>query len=104
MNETQQDLIQAQQKAETTTSEIIFNNPEQVAVSTLARLLKTDEKLIRLKQTRKTQGRFVYWWKPKSKDKNYMVVVNRPYWLSFYAKDQKKTAWVVVAAYETSCD
>lgn len=33
----------------------------------------------------------------------YMVVVSRPYWLSYYAKDRKRVAWVVLAAYESSC-
>jgi hypothetical protein len=28
-----------------------------------------------------------------------MVVVNRPYWLSSYAKNPAKTIWVVSAAY-----
>ena len=54
-------------------------------------------------QTRKAQGRFVYQWRPKAKRVSYMVVVNRPYWLSFYAKDTKRVAWVVTAAYKSSC-
>jgi hypothetical protein len=32
-----------------------------------------------------------------------MVVVSRPYWLSFHAKDPKRVAWIVAAAYESSC-
>ena len=104
VSETEQDFIQAQQKAEANLSTTSFENPEQVAANTLARILKTDEKTIKLKQTSKAQGRFIYWWKPKAEEKNYMVVVSRPYWLSFYAKDPKKVAWVVAAAYETSCE
>ncbi len=104
VSETDQNFIQPQQKAEDDSSATNFNNPEQIAVKTLARILKTDEKTIRLRQTRKAQGRFVYWWKPKAKEKNYMVVVSRPYWLSFYAKDPEKVAWIVAAAYETSCE
>ncbi len=102
--EADRDLIQAQQKAEIDLSGTSFDNPEQVAINTLAGILKTDEKLIKLKQTRKAQGRFVYWWKPKTKKEKYMVVVSRPYWLSYYAKDPKKVAWVVTAGYETTCD
>ena len=104
VRETDQDIIQSQREAEVDSSGASFNSPEQVAVSTLAKVLKTDGKLIKLKQTRKAQGRFVYWWKPKTKEEHYMVVVSRPYWLSFYAKDPKKVAWVVTAAYETTCD
>jgi hypothetical protein len=32
-----------------------------------------------------------------------MVVVSRPFLLSFYAKDPKRVAWVVIAAYDSSC-
>lgn len=32
-----------------------------------------------------------------------MVVVSRPYWLSYYAKDPKRVSWVVLAAYESGC-
>ena len=104
VNETDQDLIQIQQGAEADSNGTSFNNPEQVAVSTFAKVLKTDEKLIKLKRTRQAQGRFVYWWKPKTKEEHYMIVVSRPYWLSFYAKDPKKVAWVITAAYKTTCD
>lgn len=105
VSETEKDFIQVQQKAEIAPSQSNFNSPQQVAASTLAQLLNVNEKLIAegLKQKRKAQGRFVYTWKPPTKDENYMVVVSRPYWLSFYAKDSKKTTWVVIAAYEISC-
>ena len=42
-------------------------------------------------------------WRPETKKASYMVVVSRPYWLSFYAKDRQKVAWVLAAAYESSC-
>jgi hypothetical protein len=46
----------------------------------------------------------VLWMDPGiSKKESYMIVVSRPYWLSFYSKDTKKVAWVVVGAYESSC-
>jgi hypothetical protein len=32
-----------------------------------------------------------------------MVAVSRPYWLSFYSTGPKRVAWVVTAAYESSC-
>jgi hypothetical protein len=32
-----------------------------------------------------------------------MVVVSRPYWLSFYAHDPSRVAWIAVIAYESSC-
>jgi len=98
------DLIKAQQSAETDQREWAFNDPRRVASGALARLLKIDERSITgMIQTRKAQGRSVYQWRPKAKRTSYMVVVSRPYWLSFYAKDAKKVAWVVTAAYKSSC-
>jgi len=32
-----------------------------------------------------------------------MVVVSRPYFLSFYAKDPNRVAWVLIGAFETFC-
>jgi hypothetical protein len=32
-----------------------------------------------------------------------MVVVSRPYMLSFYAKNPKRVAWVLIGAYKMSC-
>jgi hypothetical protein len=34
----------------------------------------------------------------------YMVVVSRPYLLAFYAHEPKRVAWVVAAAYVSSCE
>ena len=97
-------LIKAQQSAETDQRDWAFSDPQRVASDALASLLKIDEQSITgMIQTRKAQGRFVYQWSPKAKQASYMVVVSRPYWLSFYAKDTKKVAWVVIAAYESSC-
>jgi hypothetical protein len=98
------DLIKAQQSAETGQREWAFSDPQRVASDALARLLKINEQAITgMIQTRKAQGRFVYQWRPKAKRVSYMVVVSRPYWLSFYTKDTKRLAWVVTAAYESSC-
>lgn len=97
-------LLKAQQAAEQVGGEWAFAEPRRVASDSLARLLKVDENTITgLRQTRKAQGRFVYEWRPKAKGASYMVVVSRPYWLSFYAKDPQRVAWTVIAAYESSC-
>src|SRR5215470_625978 len=89
------DLIKAQQSAETSQREWAFSDPQRVASDALARHLKINEQSITgMIQTRKAQGRFVYQWRPKAKRVSYMIVVSRPYWLSFYAKDTKKIAWV----------
>ena len=95
--------IKAQERADLGPEAWAFEDPRRVASEGLAQLLKlSDSSTIQLKETRQAQGRLVYWWKPKGK-KGYMVVVSRPYLLSFYAKDPKRVAWVVAAAYETFC-
>lgn len=95
------DLIGLQQKAESGEREWSFNNPQRVAVEALARLSKTNEiSITNIKQLRQTQGSFDYKWRDKKQKTDYVIVVNRPYWLSFYAKDPKKVAWVVFAAYK----
>ena len=98
------DIIQFQKRADDGEREWSFDDPLRVASDGLARLLKIDEKSITgIKETRSAQGRIVYQWRPDQKGTTYMVVASRPYLLSFYAKDNKKVAWVVIAAYESSC-
>jgi hypothetical protein len=98
------DLIQAQQKADLSQNDLMFDDPQSVASDAIARFAKTDAKSITgLNERRKAQGRIVYEWKPSGKAETYTMVVSRPYWLSFYAKNPKRVAWVVVAAYVSSC-
>ncbi len=95
------DLIELQQKAESGEREWSFNNPQRVAVEAFARLSKTNEKSITgINQLRQSQGSFDYRWRDKKQKTDYVIVVNRPCWLSFYAKDPKKVAWVVFAGYK----
>jgi hypothetical protein len=96
-------LLKAQRDAEMTQAEWLFTDPQRVATSGLATRLSVAEDSIKLNQTRATQGRFVYEWRPPGKKQVYMIVVSRPYWMSSYAKDAKRVAWVVLAAYESSC-
>jgi hypothetical protein len=96
--------IEAQRQAELGQREWAFDDPQRVASDALARLLKIAENSITgINGTRQTQGRIVYEWSPAGKRVSRMVVVSRPYWLSFYSKDAKRVAWVVIAAYESSC-
>ncbi|HYV09761.1 MAG TPA: hypothetical protein VE980_02535 [Pyrinomonadaceae bacterium] len=96
--------IKAQERADLGQEEWAFSDPERVATEGLARLLKlTNPSTIKLQQTSRTQGRIIYWSLPKNKTRRYMVVVSRPYLLSFYAKDPKRVAWVLAGAYETFC-
>lgn len=98
------ELLAAQRRAEEGESAWAFEDPRRVAADALAKLAKLDEKaLANLRETRREAGRVVFRLIRGEGEKSYMVVVNRPYLLSFYAKDPKRVAWVVAAAYETSC-
>ena len=97
--------LAAQQQAERGQSEWPFTDPQRVASDALARFLNIESTTITdVRQIRKSQGRVLYEWKPKEKRETYLVVASRPYWLSFSAKDPQRVAWVVIAAYESSCD
>ncbi len=97
--------IAAQRQAEAGPRAWSFDDPIRVASDALIGLLKLDPgTAITMAQARKSPGRISYEWKPAGKKDSYTVVVNRPYWLSFYAKDPQKVAWVVMAAYESSCE
>jgi hypothetical protein len=96
--------VEAQKKGESGEQAWSFTDPKRVATETLARLLDREDKSIAgITQTRQAQGRTVYRWQHPDNDKSYMIVVSRPYWLSFYAEDPRKVAWVVIATYESSC-
>ncbi|SRR5712664_3544412 len=98
------DEIELQRKAEAGDRVWAFDDPQRVAIDQLARESKVDQSLIRgLKQIRKAQGRIVYEWKPEKASVSYMVVVSRPYVLSFYARDPKRVSWVAMAAFRIGC-
>jgi hypothetical protein len=100
-----QNMIESQRKAELGQAPWAFDDPHRVATETLAQLLKVPENSFQdVEQTRKAQGRYVFQWRPKGNSRSYMIVVSRPYWLSFYSNDPAKVAWVALAAYESSCD
>lgn len=97
------EMVLAQEKADRGENEWTFTNPKRVAGSGLAQLLTVDENSIKLKLKRRAQGRFVYEWRPKKEGDYYVVVVNRPYLLSFYAKNPNRVTWFLRAAYEAGC-
>ncbi|MGC1462395.1 MAG: hypothetical protein WA802_09350 [Terracidiphilus sp.] len=98
-------LIHDQQQADLGTRAWVFDDPRRVASDALIRLAKLQvQGPLSLKETRRAQGRLVYEWRKTPKSFPMMVIVSRPFLLSFYAKDPNHVAWVVVAAYELSCN
>jgi hypothetical protein len=99
------DLIKTQEHADLGQSDWVFDDPKRVATDAIAQFIGRDSgSIAELTQKRKGRGRAVYEWKPaENKQEAYMVVVSRPYWLSFYSRDPARVAWVVIAAYVSSC-
>jgi len=96
--------LQWQQEADSGKRDWAFYDPQRVASDTLTTLTKIDSaSLTNMRLTHETQGRKVYEWKAAGKRETYMVVVSRPYWLSFHSHDPKRVAWTAIAAYESSC-
>jgi hypothetical protein len=98
-------LIDDQRGAEAGQRAWAFDDPQRVALESLAGFVGIDTAAIKhMKQTQEGPGRFIYLWKSPGKDPSwYKLVVGRPYWLSFYSKDPKRVAWVVEVAYRASC-
>jgi len=98
------DLIKAQERADTGEEVWAFSDPKRVGASGLAKLLNIDEKSIKLRLTQRGQGRFAYEWQPKKNGNLYLVIVNRPYILKFFARDPNQVAWVMRTAYSAGCN
>jgi len=97
-------LLNWQRKADAEGSDWLFSDPRRAASETLSSLVGVDEASLQtMKMTHEAQGRKVYEWKPEGKQQSYMIVVSRPYWLSFYSRDPSRVAWVPIGAYESSC-
>jgi hypothetical protein len=104
LRSTGNDSIAAQEGADAGPRAWAFDDPARVAAAALTDTLKLEPGAsLNMSQAKKGAGRLVYEWKPAGKKESYMVVLSRPYWLSFYAKDPKKVAWVVMAAYDSTC-
>jgi hypothetical protein len=99
-----QNIIEHQKRAENGEREWSFDDPHRVASEGLREVWEEKIKEIGpLRETRRAPGRIVYDWRPKKNGPSFMVVVSRPYLLSFYAKDKQRIPWVLAAAYKYSC-
>jgi hypothetical protein len=94
-------LLEFQRRAESGERAWAFDEPRRVACDSLAKFARVEGiPTARLKQLRKAPGRVVYTWRSGRGPVSYLVVVSRPYWLSFYARNPGRVAWVAIAAYE----
>jgi len=98
------ELLRWQEEADSGKRDWVFDDPRRVASDVLATVAKINAaSLTNIKLAREAQGRKVYKWQPPGSPDTYMVVVSRPYWLSFYSHDPKRVAWAPLAAYKSSC-
>jgi hypothetical protein len=96
--------MSAQNRAEQNGQESAFKDPRGVAEDFLIKTAGIDRMAVTaLKEERSAPGRVVYKLRHRVDKTTYIVVVSRPYWLSFYSRDSARVAWVVIAAYKIPC-
>jgi hypothetical protein len=98
-DETTERAIAEQRLAESGTQAWAFNEPQRVALQSLKPFYKDLTPVLR--NVEKTPVRQVFRW--RNGKKSTVVVVTRPYWLSFYATSDS-VAWVTTTIKETDCD
>jgi hypothetical protein len=96
------ELIRQQREAESGRRAWSFTEPARVANENLRDWVGADARLV-LRRVRTAPGRMVFKGTVAGKKNEYMVVVSRPYWLSFEAVKRSRVAWVAIAAYEIGC-
>jgi hypothetical protein len=92
-----QQVIEEQRKADTGEAAWAFNDPQRVAVESLKPFYP---EVPILKRVKNTSARQVFWW--KKGNHRIVVVVTRPYWLSFYASSDA-VAWVSTTIKKAGC-
>lgn len=94
-----QEAIAEQSRADRGEADWAFSDPERVAVESLKPLYPGQVPVLRI--MKKTSARQVFRW--KNGKKRVLVVVSRPYWLSFFAASGSM-AWVTTMVKEAECD
>ncbi len=98
-------LLQAQSAADRDQAQWRFNDPRRAAATFLAEQVGGMQAAMRgIRNIHSARGRVVYRWSARGRRRSIVVVMSRPYWLSFYARDPKQVAWVVLASWEKECD
>jgi hypothetical protein len=92
-------VLESQKKAEDGSRSWAFDDPKRVALDIIEKDMHgkvADPSQVR--ETAKRIGSVEYKLKLAGKGEEYLITVSRPYWLSFYARDPKRVAWVVIYA------
>lgn len=83
------DLLNEQRAADDGSRAWAFDDPLRVASERVPG--------VKLRRTHRRRGRQTF------EGAGRVVIVSRPYWLSFFAANRKRVAWVVLAVHETGC-
>jgi hypothetical protein len=94
-----EEAIAEQKKADSGEAAWAFTEPQRVAVDSLKTVYPGQVPVLR--SVKKTPARQVFRW--KNGKNQVVVVVTRPYWLSFYAAS-RSVAWVSTMIKEAGCD
>jgi len=92
-------VIAEQRKADNGEAAWAFSDPQRVAIDSLKPYYPNQVPVLRT--VKKTPTRQVFRW--KNGQNQIVVVVTRPYWLSFYAAS-RSVAWVSTTIKEIGCD
>ena len=95
------EAIERQHQAEAGASSA-FDNPMSVAAQYLS-AVRSEPVDFRLELAERAPGRLLY--KATSPDSplHYWVIVSRPYWLTFFAKDRRRIAWTPIGSRQVGC-
>lgn len=96
-----QSALDSQKAADSGRNSWMFDDPKRVATEVLAQWAG-EKSATNLKQLSTAAGRVDYRLKI-NRNETDTIIVSRPYWLSFYAHDSQRVAWVVLAAYADQC-
>ena len=91
--------IAEQKKADNGEAPWAFTEPQRVAVDSLKAIYPGQVPVLR--SVKRTPARQVFRW--KNGKNQIVVVVSRPYWLSFYAAS-RSVVWVSTMIKEAECD
>jgi hypothetical protein len=98
-NEELEQVIAAQRKADDSEAAWAFTDPQRVAIDSMKPYYANQVPVLRM--VKKTPARYVFRW--QNGKNQIVVVVTRPYWLSFYARS-RSVVWVSTMIKEAGCD
>ena len=96
-------VIEDQKQADLGPRAWAFSDPRRVAYEAVLGFAKLEgAPPLKLKTKEQYPASITYEWRLSRRSSLYTVIVSRPYFLSFYANDPKKVAWVVTAAFRAA--